>query len=237
MSPIDVIAFDADDTLWHNESLFQETQVRLAEILDHYAPHAEVMARLHETESNNIKLFGYGIKGFTLSMVETAIQISKQKISAADIHEIVMMGKAMLDSPLELMSGVEQVLEKLGADRPLILITKGDMLDQRNKIDNSGLADHFAEIEVVSEKDSATYLDLFERFGVAPERVIMVGNSLPSDVLPVLALDGYAVHIPYHVTASIEQTDEEPDHPKFFHLDHIADLPALIAAVQAQADA
>ncbi len=228
MSTIDAIAFDADDTLWHSESKFQATQARLAEILDQYAPHDEVASHLHETESKNIRLFGYGIKGFTLSMIESAIELSAQRISAADIHEIVMLGKTMLDSPLELMDGVEDVLRALGREYRLYLITKGDMLDQQNKIDKSGLVSHFARAEVVSEKDTATYRALFEAFDVAPARTVMVGNSIPSDVVPVLELGGYGVHIPYHVTASIEQHDADPAHANFHRLRRINELPDLI---------
>jgi putative hydrolase of the HAD superfamily len=231
MSRIEAIAFDADDTLWHSESLFQATQKRLEQILDAYAPHDEVAAHLHETESKNIRLFGYGVKGFTLSMIETAIEMSKQRISAGDIHEIVLLGKAMLDNPLELMAGVEEVLEALGRDYPLYLITKGDMLDQQNKIDKSGLSSRFRQIEVVSEKDQATYRALFEDFGVQAGRTVMVGNSIPSDVAPVLSLGGYAVHIPYYVTASIEQHDDDPDHARFFRLKRITELPELIRSL------
>lgn len=228
MSKIEAIAFDADDTLWHSESLFQATQKRLEQILDQYTPHDEVAAHLHETESKNIRLFGYGIKGFTLSMVESAIELSQRRISASDIHEIVMLGKSMLDSPLELMEGVEEVLAALGRDYPLYLITKGDMLDQQNKIDKSGLVSRFQQVEVVSEKDVATYRDLFESFGVAPGRAVMVGNSIPSDVLPILELGGRGVHIPYHVTASIERHDDDPVNANFFRLERISDLPDLI---------
>jgi putative hydrolase of the HAD superfamily len=228
MAGLDVIAFDADDTLWHTESLFQDTQARLAEILDGYAPHEEVMTRLHDTETRNISLFGYGIKGFTLSMIETAIDLSGARISANDVHSIIMMGKAMLDSPLQLMDDAGKVLDRLSADYPLFLITKGDVLDQQNKIEKSGLAEKFAAIEVVQEKDPSTYLEIFERHGVEPSRSLMVGNSVPSDVQPVLDLGGFGVHIPYHVTASFEQHDDDPDHPNFRRLERIADLPDLI---------
>jgi len=228
---IEVIAFDADDTLWHSESLFHATQARLSEILDRHAPHDEVQARLHDTEAHNIRLFGYGVKGFTLSMVEAAIEISRQQISADEIHEIVMMGKAMLDNPLELMDGVEAVLEQLRGSHRLFLITKGDHMDQYNKIGKSGLSHRFEQIEVVLEKDVATYRELFARHDVAPERLLMVGNSVPSDILPILELGGHAVHIPYHVTASFERHDADPAHPRFRRLERIAELPALLAGL------
>ncbi len=228
MTTIEVVAFDADDTLWHSESLFQATQARLSEILDRYAPHDEVQARLHDTEVRNIRLFGYGVKGFTLSMVEAAIEISGQQVSAAEIHEVVMMGKAMLDNPLELMDGVEAVLDGFAGRHRLLLITKGDHMDQYNKIDKSGLADRFDHIEVVLEKDVATYAEIFARHGVDADRLVMIGNSMPSDILPILELGGHAVHIPYHVTASFERHDGDPEHPRFRRLDRIAELPALL---------
>jgi putative hydrolase of the HAD superfamily len=226
---IEVIAFDADDTLWHTENLFQEVQARLAGILDHYAPHAEVEARLQATERRNIQLFGYGIKGFTLSMVETAIEISEQRISAQDIHEIVMLGKAMFDSPLELFAGIEEVLRDLGQSHRLLLITKGDLLDQRNKIDKSGLAPLFEQIEIVPEKDPASYREIFARHEIAASTAMMVGNSLRSDVLPVLEIGGHAVHVPYVVTAEFERHDGELEHRRFHALERITQLPALLS--------
>jgi len=230
---IEVIAFDADDTLWHNESHFQETQAALTRILDRYAPHAEVEAQLAETEHRNIRLFGYGIKGFTLSMVETAIEISRRRVTAAEIHQIVMMGKAMLDAPLDLMDGVEQVLDSLlAADYRLLLITKGDLLDQRNKIDKSGLADRFHAVEIVSEKNSSAYRTIFAKLAVVPDSAMMVGNSLPSDVLPVLEIGGHAVHIPYHVTAVFERHDDPLEHLRFHALETLRGLPELLNRLQ-----
>ncbi|MDP6692420.1 MAG: HAD family hydrolase [Alphaproteobacteria bacterium] len=225
---IEVIALDADDTLWHSESRFHETQLRLSEILDRHAPHEEVQAHLHELEVRNIKLFGFGIKGFTLSMVEAAIEISRGQITAEEIHEIVMMGKAMLEMPMELLDGVEDTLEEIGHHYPLVLITKGDHMDQYNKIEKSGLAGHFREIEVVLKKDAAAYAEVFTRHGTDPAGVMMVGNSIPSDILPILELGGHGVYIPYHVTASFERHDEEPDSPRYHRLDSIQALPALL---------
>jgi putative hydrolase of the HAD superfamily len=232
LSKLDIIALDADDTLWHCESLFQSTQVRLIEILDQYADHQKVTALLHDTEERNIGLFGFGIKGFTLSMIETAIEISEQKISATDIHEITMMGKAMLDSPLDLFDGVEEVLSDLAKDYPLYLITKGDNMDQYNKIEKSGLARHFTEIDVVLKKDVATYRDLFAGYGIDPSKALMAGNSVPSDVLPILELGGWGVHIPYHVIASFEQHDDDPAHSRFRRLEGLNQLPGLLAGLK-----
>lgn len=228
---IQVVAFDADDTLWHTETHYRETQARLAEILDNYAAHEQVQGQLDVIEYKNIKLFGYGIKGFTLSMVEAAIEISGGHISAGDIHEIIALGKAMLDAPMEIMPGVEDVLVELAARHRLMLITKGDMLDQTNKIETSGLAAHFEKIEIVSEKDTGTYAGLFAQHGVAASAAMMVGNSLPSDVLPVLELGGYGVHIPYAVTASFEQHPHRVEHPRFHELQEITQLPTLLSSL------
>lgn len=225
---IRAIAFDADDTLWHTETLFQETQVRLAEILGHYAAPVDVQHRLHATEERNVKIFGYGVKGFTLSMVETAIEISGGRISAADIHTIVTMGRSMLEAPMRLLDDVPHVLAHLRPRFPLYLVTKGDLLDQRNKIETSGLVDHFTGIEVVARKDAAAYRDVFARHGVDPATILMVGNSIPSDVLPVLEVGGWAVHIPYVVTASFERHDQDPAHARYTRLNTIRELPAHV---------
>jgi putative hydrolase of the HAD superfamily len=225
---IEVVAFDADDTLWHCESLFQETQARLSEILEHYAPHDDVQTRLHATERRNVQLFGYGVKGFTLSMVETAIEISGHRVSASELHEIVMMGKAMLDAPLELMDGIDTVLATLAHEHRLFLISKGDLLDQRNKIEKSGLAHRFEHVEIVPEKEAAAYRAVFAQRGVTPAAAMMVGNSLRSDALPMLEIGGHAVHIPYHVTAEFERHGEVPRHPNLHCLERVTELPALL---------
>lgn len=228
MKNLKTIAFDADDTLWHCENKFQDVQTRLTEILDQYAPHDQVQACFHQTEVNNIKLFGYGVKGFTLSMIETAIDISGGKIIAPDIHEIIMLGKGLLDAPLDLIDGCKEVLMQLQGDYRLLLITKGDVLDQRNKIDKSGLDDFFERTAVVQEKDAATYDALFKEHGIDVQSLAMVGNSLRSDILPVLKLGGAAVYIPYHVTAHFEVVEQDISEPRFHQIDHISDLPQLL---------
>lgn len=223
-----MIAFDADDTLWHTEDMFQETQRRLSDILKEHAPDDVVERVLNDTEKRNIRLFGFGIKGFTLSMVETAIELSDGDIPAGQIHEIIMMGKQMLDAPMRLFDGVETVLKKLKGRYQLSIITKGDLLDQTNKIDKSGLAPLFDYAQVVSHKDADTYRDLFTSWEVAPREVMMVGNSIPSDVEPVLAIGGHGVHIPYDVTAVHEIHDQDPDSPRFNRLENIRKLPDLL---------
>jgi putative hydrolase of the HAD superfamily len=225
---ITTIAFDADDTLWHTESLFVETQARLVTILERYAPHSEVVARLHVTEERNLAFFGYGIKGFILSMVETAIEISRRQVHADEIHEIMMMGKAMLEAPLNLLDGVIPALDALAGRHRLLLITKGDLLDQTNRIAKSGLAERFAHIEIVPKKNPETYRRIFAAQGLAPAEVVMVGNSIPSDILPILEIGGYGVHIPYVVTAAFERHEELPRHERFHQLAEIGEVPALV---------
>ncbi|WP_425405221.1 HAD family hydrolase [Hwanghaeella sp.] len=230
---ISEIGFDADDTLWHCENMFFETQARLEEILEQYAPREEVEAKLHDTELQNVRLFGYGIKGFTLSMVETAVQISGGKITGDEVHEILMMGKSMLDAPVELIPNVRTVLASLQDRYRLILITKGDVLDQTNKIDKSGLGDFFDQIEVVQKKDVDSYRDVLTRHEVDPTQFLMIGNSIPSDVLPVLELGGWGVHVPYRHTAVFERHEDDPPHDRFRRLESLSDLPALVADIVA----
>ncbi len=228
MKNVDIIAFDADDTLWHCENFFHDVQNKFAGILERYAPHDDVHARFHETELRNIHLFGYGVKGFTLSMVETAIEISNKKVSASHIHDIIMLGKSIFDAPLDLMDGVEETLNDLKQQYRLLLITKGDVLDQRNKIEKSGLEHLFDKTNVVQEKDPATYARLFADYDIDVTKVAMIGNSLRSDILPILELNGAAVHIPYHVTAHFEKVPDQINHPRFFEIADMVDLPELI---------
>ncbi len=225
---LEVIVFDADDTLWHNEHLFQDTQRRLSELLEPYATHSQVQAGLALRERRNQPLFGYGIKGFTLSMVETAIEMSDRRIPAADIHRIMALGRAMLQAPLRLMDGVEAVLQALHGRHRLLLITKGDLHHQQGKIEKSGLARYFEHTEVVANKDATTYAEVFAARGVDPDRAMMVGNSVPSDILPVLELGGYAVHIPYTATAEFERHHGTLDHPRAFTLEAVTELVALV---------
>jgi putative hydrolase of the HAD superfamily len=197
-----VIAFDGDDTLWHNETLFSMTQGRFRALLsrDVEVPTDILNARLLETERRNLPTYGYGIKGFVLSMIETAIEVTDKRIPAEDIQTILNYGRTMLKHPIELIEGAREVLETLRAqDHELWLITKGDLFDQESKIARSGLVPFFHTIEIVSEKDQATYQRLLDRYGVFPEEFVMVGNSIRSDVLPVIAIGGRAVHVPYAI--------------------------------------
>ncbi|WP_207484635.1 HAD family hydrolase [Arenibaculum pallidiluteum] len=223
------IGFDGDDTLWHNETLFSMTQERFRALLAEEVSPDDLDARLLDTERRNLEIFGYGIKGFVLSMIETAVEVSAERVPASDIRRILDFGKEMLRHPVELLDGVAETIEALSGRHDLLLITKGDLFDQESKIARSGLAEHFRGIEIVSEKDPETYRRVLARHGVGPERFVMVGNSVRSDILPVLALGARAVHVPYHVTWAHEQAD--PPAEGYLRAASLADLPDLLAAL------
>lgn len=225
---IDTVAFDADDTLWHNEHLFQDTQKKLEEIVCRYRPGEDIHDALFAVEMRNLQLFGYGIKGFTLSMLEAAIQLTEGRIAAPEIHEIVQLGKTMLEAPVDLLDGVEEILAELKGRFRVILITKGDIVDQTSKIERSGLADHFEQVEIVARKDAAVYRRIFARHGIEPARSVMVGNSMPSDVLPMLELGGHGVHVPYALLWAHEAHDADPVSERFHRLEHLNELPGLL---------
>ena len=227
------IAFDADDTLWHNESLYSAIQEKFRELLAPYHAPNWIDAKLLATEKRNVTHFGYGIKGFTLSMVETAIELTEGRISGHEIAHILGFAKEMLAAPVELLPGAADVVDQLGRDRRLLLITKGDLFDQETKLARSGLGGHFQQVEIVHEKDAAVYAAILDRHGIAPGDFLMVGNSLRSDILPVLAVGGQAAHVPYAITWQHEAADQPaPDTPGFYALASIADVPALVARLQ-----
>ncbi len=228
---IDMIAFDGDDTLWHNETLFSVTQTRFAELLEPYGPFPDLPERLVATEGRNLAAFGYGIKGFMLSMIETAIEVTDGRVTSVEIQGIIDAGKAMRDHPVELLEGVRDVVESLaGGQQRIMVITKGDLFDQESKLAGSGLADLFDEIEIVSEKDEVTYRRILDRYAIDPGAFLMVGNSLRSDVLPVVGVGGRAVHVPYEITWALEQVDPVVGaRPGVWELDSIRGLPTLLA--------
>jgi len=230
---IDTIAFDGDDTLWHNESLFSMTQDRFRALLAHAADPAEIDRRLLEAERRNLAVYGYGIKGFVLSMIETAVEVTDGRVAGRDIQTLIDFGKTMLQHPVELLDGVAEVVEALHGRCRLLLITKGDLFDQESKIARSGLAERFDAVEIVSEKDPETYRRILERHGVEPGRFVMVGNSVRSDVLPVLAVGGHAVHVPYAVTWAHEVA--EPPAEGYRRIDSLRELPGLLAALRSGA--
>lgn len=225
----EVIAFDADDTLWHNETVFQATQKQFAALLSEYHPPEWVQERLFATEMRNLRHFGYGVKGFILSMIETALDLTENKIRGEQIREIVEWGHGMLGAPVQLLEGVRDTIEVLARNHRLMLLTKGDLFDQESKLARSGLGESFSDVQIVSEKDAATYRRVIARSGVPPERFLMVGNSLKSDVLPALEAGAMAVHIPYVVTWAHE---EARDHGReVIQLATITDLPQWLASV------
>lgn len=226
---IEVVALDGDDTLWHNELQFSMTQVRFCELVSPYARDADLDGRLLATERVNLSTYGYGVKSFTLSMVETAIEVSQGRVPASVIEAILDSGKAMLSHPVELLDGVVEAVDDLGERFALMVITKGDLFHQESKLARSGLAERFQRVEIVSEKDEATYRRIIERVGVRPDQFVMAGNSLRSDVLPVAALGGHAVHVPFHTTWALEDVSpEEAAGYDFDTIDSLFELPALI---------
>jgi putative hydrolase of the HAD superfamily len=202
---IKLVGFDGDDTLWRSEDYYREAQARFEEMLAKYVDIDDVHERLYAVEKRNLALFGYGVKGMSLSMLEAAYEISGGRISADDMHRIVLLAKELLRHPVELIPGIREAVAEIAADFPVVLVTKGDLFHQEAKVRESGLVDAFGRIEIVSEKDAATYARLFREFGVDPDEFLMVGNSLRSDIVPVLALGGWGVHMPYHVTWAHEQ--------------------------------
>jgi len=226
---IELVAFDGDDTLWHTESMFALTQQRFRELLSPWVDPQLIDERLLATETGNLQLFGYGIKGFTLSMLETAIELTDGRVPSSTPKELIDAGKAMLAHPVELIEGVEEVVEALRVDHRLIIVTKGDLFDQESKVARSGIADRFDGVEIVSEKDEATYRRILEEYRVRPERFVMVGNSIRSDVLPVVGIGGHAIHVPYPVTWSHELVEPEPELAgRYQVVSSIAEVPAAL---------
>jgi len=225
----DLIAFDADDTLWHNEPLYAEAEDKLAELLSAYADHDTIIQRLFETEMGNLEYYGYGIKSFTLSMIETAIKLSNGKIQGTDIEKIIGLARNMLTNQTQVLAHVEETVSTLSQSYPLMIITKGDLLDQEVKLDRANIASYFEHVEIVSHKNQDTYADLLAHHKIEPHRFLMVGNSLKSDVLPVVELGGHGVYIPYHVTWAHEVVEQHSDdHNGYHELEHIGQLPDLI---------
>ena len=232
---IDVIAFDADDTLWHNETLYSDAQARFQELLAAYDGDHAALDELYETEMANLPSFGYGIKSFALSMIETAIRITGGQIPAGEIQRIIDIAKGMKQAPVSLLDHVEDVIHALSGTHRLMLITKGDLLDQERKVAHSGLAPHFESVEVVTEKTAEAYRELLAKHKIAPQRFLMVGNSLRSDVLPVVSLGARAVHIPYHLTWAHETVPMHTAEAQgYVELEHIGLLPGLVKRLERQ---
>lgn len=223
-----VIAFDADDTLWVNEPYFRETEEQFCSLLEDYLPHHSVQKELFRMEMQNLPLYGYGIKGFMLSMVETALQVSDKTVPLSVIEKTLEYGKNLLAKPIEMLEGVEEVLTKLKSSYRLVVATKGDLLDQERKLKRSGLEHFFHHIEIMSDKKEADYKKLIRHLDIHPSEFMMLGNSLKSDVLPVLAIGGHAVHIPYHITWDHEKVEHPIEHENFRQVENIREVLSFL---------
>lgn len=225
---ITTIAFDADDTLWANEDLFVAAQQQYLELLAPYRANWD-LEELHAAERRNLAYFGYGIKGFTLSMIETAIEVSDGAIPGRDIATIIDMARAMVHAPLTLLPGVADIIPALARDYQLHLITKGDLFDQEAKIARSGLAEYFRHIDIISDKTPAAYQQILKRTDIEPQSFVMVGNSLRSDILPVVAIGAHAIHVPYHLTWAHEHVDVPPDQRTWHECPDLYAVHAMLA--------
>lgn len=228
---ITAIGFDADDTLWQNERFFREAEGQFVALLGDFGAAETVSARLFEVERRNVPLYGFGIKGFMLSMIETALSVSGGRVSQAALADMVALGRDMLGHPVEILPDVRQTLERLADRYPLALVTKGDLFDQERKLTASGLAGLFATVDIVSDKSPATYARVFARCGTGPGEALMVGNSLRSDILPALATGAYAAHVPHALTWAYEHVEEPVDHPRFYLAETISRIPGIIEEI------
>jgi putative hydrolase of the HAD superfamily len=239
MAGIRWVGFDGDDTLWKSEDYYRQAEADFESILGTYIDLSDARTHRHllEVERRNLKIFGYGVKGMTLSMLESAIQLTDERISAHDLHRVIEIGRTTLQHPVELLPGIREAVEAIARDHEIVLITKGDLFHQEAKIALSGLADLFHRIEVVSEKDEATYARVLRELEVEPARFAMIGNSLRSDIEPVLALGGWGVHMPYHVTWALEaEHGVQADAARLRVVENPGQLPEALAAIEATVD-
>ena len=223
-----IIAFDADDTLWHNEPFFDEAQERFCVLFQDYASSQEILGLILNHQIKNLPLYGFGIKAFTLSMIESALELTNHKISGQNIQKVIQIGKDLLQKPVELLPNVTEVLEQLKGSNKLIVATKGDLKDQHRKLHDSGIGAYFHHIEVMSDKAELDYEKMLGRLDCKAEDFLMIGNSLKSDVLPVLNIGGHAIHIPYHTTWEYEKIDFEIKHKNFKSFTNITEILPLL---------
>jgi putative hydrolase of the HAD superfamily len=226
------IGFDADDTLWQNESFFRLTQDRFTRLLADHADPDHLAQRLEAAERRNLDHYGFGVKGFTLSMIETAIEVTEGRVPTAVISELIAAGREMLEHPIHLLPHARAAVTELATDYRVLLITKGDLLDQERKLAQSGLGDLFDGVEIVSHKTEAAYRTIFARHGTGADQAMMVGNSLKSDVIPALAAGAWGVHVPHRLTWALEHADPPADNPRFHALETLGSLPGLVASLQ-----
>jgi putative hydrolase of the HAD superfamily len=231
MSALTTIGFDADDTLWQNEYFYKLTQTRFAEILGDHAEADHLAERLLEAEKKNLKLYGFGIKGFTLSMIETAIEVTGGKVTASAIGDILAAGREMLEHPVETLPHARETLEALAGDYRIVLVTKGDLFDQERKLAASGLGELFDAVEIVSDKTAATYERVFTRYGDGPGRAMMVGNSLKSDVVPAIHAGSWGVYVPHELNWILEHVEPPVDSPRYREIGGLDELVEVIRNV------
>jgi len=232
MSRLTTIGFDADDTLWQNEQFFRLTETRFQSLLADYAEAEHLAARLIAAERRNLGHYGFGIKGFTLSMIETAVEVTGGKVPATIIGEILAAGREMLSHPIETLPHAADTLERLAGAFRIVLITKGDLFDQERKLAQSGLGEHFDAVEIVSDKSVATYERIFARHGDGAASAMMVGNSLKSDVVPALGAGSWGVYVPHHLTWVLEHADAPADDARFREIAHLGELPELLETIR-----
>ena len=228
---ITTVGFDADDTLWHNERVFRLTQERFGTLLAGYTEPDHLAERLLAAERRNLSHYGFGIKGFTLSMIETAIEVTEGRVPAQIIGDLLDAGREMLAHPIELLPHARTAVEAVADSHRVVLITKGDLLDQERKLAQSGLGELFAAVEIVSDKTPGRYAEIFARLGDGAEHALMVGNSMKSDVLPMIAAGGWGVHVPHELLWDLEHADAPEDDERFHHLDTLEGLPELVRAI------
>ena len=230
-SGVSTIGFDADDTLWQNETFFRMTEQRFTELLSGHGDHHVLSARLLEAERRNLAFYGYGVKGFTLSMIETAVEVTKGEVEASVIAEILSFGRQMLQNPVETLPQARETLDALAGRYRILLITKGDLFDQERKLAQSGLGEYFDAVEIVSEKTRQTYERIFTRHGDGAGRAVMVGNSLKSDVVPAIAAGAFGVHVPHELTWVLEHEAAPEGNPRFRRIETLGELPPLIGQI------
>ncbi len=226
---ISTIGFDADDTLWQNETFFRMTEQRFTELLSGHGEQHVISARLLEAERRNLRFYGFGVKGFTLSMIETAVEVTNGQVSASVIAEILSFGRQMLQNPVETLPHAKDTLDQLAGKYRILLITKGDLFDQERKLAQSGLGDYFSAVEIVSDKTPETYQRIFTRHGDGPQRAVMVGNSLKSDVVPAIRAGSWGVYVPHELTWVLEHEDAPENDARFRRIEDLGKLPALLA--------
>jgi putative hydrolase of the HAD superfamily len=228
MKTLKTIAFDADDTLWHNEPFFDEAQEKFCALLHDLASHQEILGLILQQQIQNLPMYGFGIKAFTLSMIETALQLTNNQLNGDALQKILQIGKDLLQKPVELLPNIEEVLQDLQKNYKLIVATKGDLKDQHRKLHDSGLGHYFHHIEVMSDKTETDYTKMLQRLDCRAENFVMIGNSLKSDVLPVLEIGGTGIHIPYVTTWEYEKIDFEIKHPKFYSINSVLELKNIL---------